>query len=1606
MPLSMAGRRLRVSNPLGQSQVFDWNADSDPTQEELAQIALNNDLGPVQPPAQLQTPEIPAQAPVAPPTPQPQPEPELTPRVSSFFQPEAEPPQEQAPVQAPVQQPSPIQSRFAGQSLIGSQLPSLDPNIAYQQNLRDYQSARHPEGRALQVMRPPEAPMHTTDRLGLTENDNPEDIVRKVEEQKKPLVDFANLPIFPKKPSEGIDFKPGEKQFETPEEHLKANPDDFVANLVKGVADFSSGMTTRENLAFLFAGGAPLARPAKALVNAIFTGQMGMGAFHSGKELVDAYQKGDWNRFAQTLPSFGGELYFATHAGKGALEAVRGPREAGPVSEPREARAAEARPEIEVPQESFAASETGTFTPGDLGRKVRDIITRKSKGPVEEGPGEAAPVLERRVGEVKAPEALETPPDIPVKSPELPFYMTEAAGPEMHPLENRNRREVANRAIQAIKANYSSDAFWSDPDVVLDTVSKIPGVTKQRKGFSDSTKQLIKDELGDFWKNEAGTMDPERIKELAQKFSPVYSPITRFIRENFQGKSVNPLDLANRMEAKLPKDALEDSGVLERLRSREGNITRKEALELGKGEGTRFKETVLPTSAPKLEFKQENIHGREVWTPQDTKIVSEIIKVKSPFASKGDEYQLHFDDGSLFYFDSVKEAQEFAQKQVDQRLGRGTQYPNPGYRTPRGENYREVLLQLDRPKLKELRGKIQELENEKLRVNADLLEMDRDMGRAAVNDPNYVKKEDRYSAINKELRELGDQLHGERRKQFKESHWSEPDVYAHLRMQDFKGDVGEKILSLEESQSDWAQKQRKHEKEAEAQRKLGNEPEKLPFEPSPRANTQHWSSDVIKRALYEAAKGNYDKLVWPRGEDIHERFGDLGQQFSRILYDPNTETLRATRHSGGIDTFHIPKEALPDNIGEELAEKLLAKPPEQKFGMHVLEGDEVKTTGKGHQKYYNEMFPSLVDKYLKQFGVKTGSTKLSAKGKYFVEEVPDPWSYEDSGGKAWEVVNQGTGERSHTFYDEEAAADYAKRQSREYMMHSIDMTPELQERILHGQPKHGATLDKLTEKGKEALSPEEKADRSISNFLKSEEGTFTPKEMMEEVKDKWTKARTSARVVFRLADRALEGDKRFGKFVTGLKNAHFNSKAFTVEQLSDFSKSAKGLKDKSGLYEYLEGARNVSADASKTGADWMSQVKQIHSQVPTAKKSIGVPQNPKLSDYFADLTSGYRFSKFRLQELDRLMKKEKPAALIRMYTDMASEVIHERPVTKKLYDSLRRMKSKTPQEDANKELAQFMLDRYTGADLAKNPALARFERAGDWLSRMGDRSVLAFSTPLQVLHVGRFFVQGIPELVDSPGPSSRGVLNAIKSPREALNRARDAGLLQQQEVPWNLKGGMEKFDTLANFFDAGNTFSKVLIHEGMREKLKAAGDPKWEKNAIAETARAEGMVTPYSSSAALRYMPKAVIRYKNWLAQYAENVSSAARDAKVKKDPKAAAKVLSYLVLGGAAEELARRTGFKLSHIGGAKLTLGSPEWQAVANEVEALTHTNKRGKYDPQLSRALAEAVRLAMPAGARVLKESKTSRGETRLKVRDPLDIINPIKEQKLRRTQYFPH
>ena len=263
------------------------------------------------------------------------------------------------------------------------------------------------------------------------------------------------------------------------------------------------------------------------------------------------------------------------------------------------------------------------------------------------------------------------------------------------------------------------------------------------------------------------------------------------------------------------------------------------------------------------------------------------------------------------------------------------------YRTAGGQNYREILLKLPESFPKRDFDRLLTLEAEQRRgelTTSQLKELVDLQAKKQTGPSNYIS-----------------------------GHWKEdPNVLAHMRVQDRTGANGEKILHVEEIQSDWHQEGRKkgyrtdkppysveadaygvyRVKDANGQRfdpyvdgeqmsgfmtaeaaenamkgNMGRLPQSSGVPDAP--FKKNWHELAMKRLLNYAADKGYDSIAITPGAEQAKRY-DISKQISKVQYDPNEQTLYAYDKNGRevISERGVEPHQLADYIGKEPAEKL------------------------------------------------------------------------------------------------------------------------------------------------------------------------------------------------------------------------------------------------------------------------------------------------------------------------------------------------------------------------------------------------------------------------------------------------------------------------------------------------------------------------------------------------------------------------------------------------------------------------------------------------------------------------------------------------------------
>lgn len=175
----------------------------------------------------------------------------------------------------------------------------------------------------------------------------------------------------------------------------------------------------------------------------------------------------------------------------------------------------------------------------------------------------------------------------------------------------------------------------------------------------------------------------------------------------------------------------------------------------------------------------------------------------------------------------------------------------------------------------------------------------------------------------------------------------------------------EKLLHLDELQSDWGQQMRKY---GIRDQQITPHPNATPTAPYV-GNTQHWTDLGLKQALHEAAHGDYDKLIWTPGKEQADRY-KLSKSVGRVTWRPHKDTpnvgvLEAFspqpkgRYMGAPKTLLTRSMSASDidsHIGKEAAERLRSSTPNN-LGIHQIQGEDLNLGGHGMIGYYDNILP-------------------------------------------------------------------------------------------------------------------------------------------------------------------------------------------------------------------------------------------------------------------------------------------------------------------------------------------------------------------------------------------------------------------------------------------------------------------------------------------------------------------------------------------------------------------------------------------------------------------------------------------------------------------------
>ena len=281
------------------------------------------------------------------------------------------------------------------------------------------------------------------------------------------------------------------------------------------------------------------------------------------------------------------------------------------------------------------------------------------------------------------------------------------------------------------------------------------------------------------------------------------------------------------------------------------------------------------------------------------------------------------------------------------------------------------------------------------------------------------------------------------------SHFDEPNILVRLRMNTRTDVDGNKVLFLEEIQSNAGQ---------------GKKKGTVSWEAPLIADLNAWTKLGLKVALKEAVKQGADKIAWTTGDQQNDRY-DLGNGVNKIdvekvaevptlffidikmtdgsKYNLEVENGKVRGKKRGFDSGFEGK-PLEDVIGKDIAEK-------------ILNGESQTIEGKDMKGFYgspNEGGLGIIGNVAKGlFRQEPAITNIEVNGKYEKPRLIKDEYYDDDKG-AWVVkFKKNNGESERHFNNKEDADKYYESKKNEGIstQHAITITPEPKASVVQGQ---------------------------------------------------------------------------------------------------------------------------------------------------------------------------------------------------------------------------------------------------------------------------------------------------------------------------------------------------------------------------------------------------------------------------------------------------------------------------------------------------------------------------------------------------------------------------
>jgi hypothetical protein len=233
----------------------------------------------------------------------------------------------------------------------------------------------------------------------------------------------------------------------------------------------------------------------------------------------------------------------------------------------------------------------------------------------------------------------------------------------------------------------------------------------------------------------------------------------------------------------------------------------------------------------------------------------------------------------------------------------------------------------------------------------------------------------------------------------------------------------------------------------------------VPDAPFKTDDKSSWYNLAMKRGLIEAAEGDYDKLAFTTGRQQAERY-DLSKQINEVRLGGNERdgfTVSAFDKNDSpvimqsIDSL----DALPNLIGKDAAKSLVDQPLTDSTSgkVKILAGQDLSVGGEGMKQFYDRTLPNTLNKLVKQDGVKVGQSGLLKGNNLDIHQVIDDTDERiDWLDVKSQVENYGNQNPAVLAKYDAFVSKYKPKTINTDTVHSINITPEMRERVKKGLP--------------------------------------------------------------------------------------------------------------------------------------------------------------------------------------------------------------------------------------------------------------------------------------------------------------------------------------------------------------------------------------------------------------------------------------------------------------------------------------------------------------------------------------------------------------------------